>query len=98
MQFPEWGRKFGYSAVEVKLDVLQKHLKETPMPLSLATAEMMEKENLHVNDTLYRVHYPAKPKLYIRCENAEQICVVEGNWALTLTFLRLHRGHCSCYQ
>ena len=49
-------------------------------------AEMMEKENLHVNDTLYRVHYPAKPKLYIRCENAEQICVVEGNWALTDIF------------
>lgn len=81
MQFPGWNRKFGYTAVEIKLDVLLKHLKkeDVPEPLSLTKcARMMENEGLQVDGILYKVHYPAKPKSYIRCETADQICVVEG--------------------
>ena len=81
LQFPGWNRKFGYTAVEVKLDVFQKHLKQEdmPKPLSLTKcADVMEKEGLQVDDMLYKVHYPAAPKSYIRCETADRICVVEG--------------------
>ena len=87
MQFPDWNRRFGYTVVEVKLDALHKHLQEgeVPQPLSLEKAEKMCKEGLRVNDLLYKVHYPAKPKSHIRCETADQICVFEGKRSALVT-------------
>ena len=86
-QFTGWKRRFDYTVVEVKMDVLQKYLKEeAPEPLSLTKcAEMMKNEGLHVNNMLHMVHYPKEPKAFDRYESSEQICRIEGK--------PLHRWH-----
>ena len=79
-QFFGWGRRFDYTVVEVKMDVLQKYLMdEVPEPLSLTKcAEMMECEGLCLGNTVYIVHYPAKGGTFDRHDNAGQICNIEG--------------------
>ena len=81
MQFPKpWGlKRFDYTAVEVKKDVMETKLKaEMPKPLSLTKcADMLQKEGLHVKDMLYVVHYPRDEK-YARCLNGEHIRVLDG--------------------
>ena len=76
MQFPApWNQKrFDYTAVEVRKDVMETELKDNlPVPLSL----MMKREGLHVKDMLYVVHYPEE-KDFKRCENGEHIRVLNG--------------------
>ena len=79
-QFPDWKRRFDYTVVEVKTDVLRKYLNDkAPKPLSLTKcAEMMKTEGLRLNNMLYMVHYPKEPKAFDRYESAEQICRIEG--------------------
>ena len=79
-QFPNWGRRFDYTAVEVKTDVIQRYLEDkAPEPLLLTKcAEMMKSEDLRVNNMLYMVHYPKQPFAFHRHENAEHICRIEG--------------------
>ena len=79
-QFKMWKRRFDYTVVEVKTDVLQEHLKDqAPKPLPLTKcAEMMKTEGLRENNMLYMVHFPKEPVAFDRYENAEQICRIEG--------------------
>ena len=81
-QDDEWGTKLDYTAVEVRMEVMEKHLKEkTPEPLSVTKyAEWKKKNVLRVDDQLYIVHYP-KEQAYVRCTNAEHICVLQGKLA-----------------
>ena len=80
MQFPGWRRKFDYTVVGVRMDVMKHYLhNEAPTPLSLsACEEMMENEELALNNLLYMIHYPKQPVPFDRYENAEQICRLEG--------------------
>ena len=66
--------------MEVKTDVLQKHLEDqAPKPLPLTKcADMMKTEGLCLNNMLYMVHFPKQPVAFDRYENAEQICRIEG--------------------
>ena len=78
-QVDGWGKRLDYTAVEVKMDVLRRHLKdEVPKLLSLTKyAEWMKSNSLHVDDLLYIVHYPRQQGFY-RCTNAEHIHVLQG--------------------
>lgn len=87
MQFAGWKRKYDYTVVGVKMDVLKSYLQnEAPTPLPLSQCEeMMEAEGLRLNNLLYMIHYPKQPVPFDRYENAEQICRLEGIHATVLT-------------
>ena len=67
-QFTIWERKLDYTIVEVKLAVLQKHLKDdVPKPLVLSKcAEMMEMEGMQVDGLLHIGLYRREPIPYAK--------------------------------
>ena len=96
-QFPDWKRRFDYTVVEVKMDVLQTYLKDNvPKPLSLTKCAEMKDEDLSVGNTVQIVHYPKKSETYDRHENPEQISIIDGKpckfLALKVACIHIHMG------